>query len=118
MGCWNFSSLTPASGSTQKVLTHVLTLMGHKVQTAATVQEALALAQSDSFDLLISDIALPDGSGLDVMRWFAMHRPIRGIAVSGYGMDADIQASRDAGFAVHLVKPIPISELRESIQDV
>ena len=104
--------------ATRKVLTQVLTLMGHKIKSAATVQEALALAQSDSFDLLISDIALSDGSGLDVMRWFAMHRPIRGIAVSGYGMDADIQDSRDAGFAVHLVKPIPISELREAIQDV
>ena len=104
--------------TTRKVLTQVLTGMGHKIRSAATVQEALALAESDSFDLLISDIALPDGSGLDVMRWFVMHRPIRGIAVSGHGMDADIQASRDAGFGVHLVKPIPISELREAIASV
>ena len=103
--------------TTRKVLTHVLTLMGHKTRSAATVQEALSLAQADSFDLLISDIALPDGTGIDVMRWFALHRPIRGIAISGYGMDADIQASRDAGFAVHLVKPVSISALREAIQD-
>ena len=104
--------------TTRKVLTGVLTSMGHKIKSAATLQEALALAESDSFDLLISDIALPDGSGLDVMRWFVMHRPIRGIAVSGHGMDVDIQASRDAGFGVHLVKPIPISELREAIAEV
>lgn len=103
---------------TSQVLVEALTLMGHKVHPATTVQEAIAAGQAEAFDLLLSDIGLPDGSGADVMRWFAQHRPIPGIALSGYGLDTDIEQSRQAGFAIHLVKPVPISDLRAAIQEV
>ncbi len=103
--------------TTRKVLAHLLRTMGHNVQPTSTVQEAIAAAESQAFDLLLSDIGLPDGSGIDVMRWFSQHRPIPGIAISGFGQDEDMQRSLVAGFAMHLVKPVPVSTLRRAIQE-
>ena len=102
---------------TLRVLGRLMDTMGHSVRSAATVKQALAHAQSDTFDLLISDINLPDGSGLEVMRWFGRHQPIASIALSGFGSAADIDRSREAGFALHLVKPVTVSVLREAIPE-
>lgn len=104
--------------STLKVLARLLKNQGHDVKTATCVQEAIAAGASETFDLLLSDIGLPDGSGLDIMRWFSQHRPIKGIALSGYGMDTDIQASREAGFKAHLVKPVAAQRLAQAIEQV
>ncbi len=103
--------------ATREVMTEVLRTSGHEVVTAATMKQALAAAESGEFDLLVSDIGLPDGSGLDVMRWFKDHRPIPGIAVSGYGTEEDLQRSLAAGFFTHITKPIPASTLRWAIQE-
>ena len=100
---------------TLKVMARLLRGMGHEVAPAATVKAALDLAASRSFDLLVSDIGLPDGSGLDVMRWFAQNRPICGIALSGFGMDADIENSLQAGFVTHLTKPVSPEVLMRTI---
>ena len=72
-------------------------------------------AEAGEFDLIISDIGLPDGSGLDLMRRLragAGRSPA--IALTGYGMEEDIRRSREAGFAAHLTKPIdfPSSKTR------
>jgi CheY-like chemotaxis protein len=75
-------------------------------------------ARAQSFDLLISDIGLPDGSGLDLIRKLLAERPIKGIALSGYGMEEDIQRSREAGFEEHLTKPINLQKLEATIQRV
>ena len=66
-------------------------------------------------DLVISDLGLPDGTGLDLMRELGGRYGLRGIALSGYGMDEDIQRSRDAGFAPHLTKPVTLQMLQEAI---
>ena len=60
---------------------------------------------ASSFDLLISDLGLPDGSGHDLMRQRQRGHKFPGIALSGYGQEEDIQRSREAGFAAHLTKP-------------
>jgi CheY-like chemotaxis protein len=108
--------LVEDDAATRQVITDMLRAVGHEVATAATIKQALAAAEAGTFDLLLSDIGLPDGSGLDVMRWFSQHRPIPGIAVSGYGTDEYLRRSLEAGFVTHLVKPIPASTLRWAIR--
>ena len=97
-------------------LEKLLTLRGHSVVAAHTMRTALAAAARDSFDLLISDVGLPDGNGMDLLRYLRAMRPIRGIAISGFGMDADISKSLEAGFAEHLVKPVKLEKLEAAIQ--
>ncbi len=84
----------------------VLTADGHTVETAGDVATALELAGQQAFDLLLSDLGLPDGSGHDLMRQLRQRgHKFPGIALSGYGQEEDIQRSREAGFAAHLTKP-------------
>jgi len=99
-------------------LKKLLTRAGYYVESGASVKEALALMQGSSFDLLISDIGLPDGSGLVLMEPFfqaAGGRPVAGVALSGYGMAEDIQRSLDAGFDDHLIKPVDIVQLKKCL---
>ena len=88
---------------------------GFAIETACDIRSAIALAGSRDFDVLVSDIELPDGSGLELMRALrdCGNGPIAGIAISGYGQDDDIRLSREAGFAAHLVKPLRIRDLRD-----
>jgi PAS domain S-box-containing protein len=103
---------------TLEIMTRLLRALGHKVQTAATVKDALTTAEGEQLDLVISDLALPDGSGHDVMRELKSRHQLKGIAVSGFGMDDDINKSLEAGFLQHLTKPIDLERLREAIQSV
>ncbi|MGA2259661.1 MAG: response regulator [Thermoguttaceae bacterium] len=93
-------------GVTAKLMRMVLTSDGHTVEMAGDIATALELADQHAFDLLLSDLGLPDGSGHDLMRQLRQrgHR-FPGIALSGYGQAEDIQRSREAGFAAHLTKP-------------
>jgi CheY-like chemotaxis protein len=70
------------------------------------------------FDLLVSDIGLPDGSGIDLMERLNAEHSMVGIALTGYGMEDDIRKSRDAGFREHLVKPVDLNKLDAVIQEV
>jgi PAS domain S-box-containing protein len=93
----------------------VLEMQGHQVSTAvdlASAREALIGA----FDLLISDIELPDGSGLDLMRELRGRKP--GLAISGFGSPEDIRLSLEAGFLQHLTKPVAIDRLEAAIREV
>jgi CheY-like chemotaxis protein len=73
---------------------------------------------AQSFDLLISDIGLPDGTGFDLMKEMKERYDIRGIALTGYGMEEDIERSQNAGFLVHLTKPIQIQSLDKALADL
>ena len=100
---------------TRMVVTRLLARLGCMVTGAKSVKEALSLADLHSFDLLISDIGLPDGTGLDVMRYMRLNQPIKGIALSGFGQDEDLRRSEEAGFTMHLTKPINFRLLEETI---
>jgi CheY-like chemotaxis protein len=63
-------------------------------------------------------MGLPDGTGLDLMEKLCQDRSVRGIALSGYGMEEDVQRSRNAGYAEHLTKPVDIHKLDTAIQRV
>jgi PAS domain S-box-containing protein len=95
-------------------LKRLLTRRGYAVELASSVESGMALMRGSSFDVLVSDIGLPDGEGLQLMQPFiaaAGERSIGGIALSGYGMAEDIAQSEKAGFDFHLTKPVDIGEL-------
>ena len=87
-------------------LARLLEKRGFFVRTAGSIAEARALLGKDDFDLLLSDIGLPDGHPYELMRELAERRGMPGIALSGYGMESDLQQSEAAGFVAHLTKPI------------
>jgi CheY-like chemotaxis protein len=79
-------------------------------------QSALVLSAEEEFDVLISDLALPDGTGTDLIQRLQSTRPLIGIALTGFGMEDDIRKGREAGFRHHLVKPIDLNKLDFLIQ--
>ena len=104
---------------TSSAMADLLEALGHQVSVADTVGRAVALASNRTFDALISDIGLPDGSGLDVMREWARLQPgVHAIAVTGYGMDEDVRRCRDAGFGDHLTKPVNIDKLETVLRAI
>lgn len=103
---------------TTRLLYLLLAGLGYAVKTAGDVVTALDLASKEPFDMLISDIGLPDGTGYELMAQIRERYPMRGIAVSGYGSDQDFRQSKDAGFSEHLVKPVELSRLHATIQRV
>jgi CheY-like chemotaxis protein len=94
-------------------LAMVLSIRGYPVQVARNVAEARELC--GACDVLVSDIALPDGSGFDVLREAKQRGEVKAIAVSGYGTEEDVKRSLEAGFAEHLVKPFDPDRLLASI---
>jgi PAS domain S-box-containing protein len=101
---------------TAEVLARLLRMSGYMVKTAYTVAAALQLAAAESFDVIVSDIGLPDATGYELMKEVKERYSIKGIAMSGYGMDEDLRKSRDAGFSDHLVKPTNVAQLERSIR--
>lgn len=102
-------------GPTLDVLTTLLQVARHQVKTAGDMATARKLAESHVFDLVLSDLGLPDGSGLDLMIELRDRYGLEGIAVTGYGMEDDLRRSRDAGFREHLVKPVTLDQLSAAI---
>lgn len=103
---------------TSSAMARLLTCCGHQVRTAASIGEATAAWNGEDFDLLITDIGLPDGSGLSLPAMLADTGRPRAIVISGFGSDEDLHASRDAGFREHLVKPVSFAALQASIRAV
>ena len=103
---------------TARALGILLRRAGFAVSSAGNVHAALEVLEKEPVDLIVSDLGLPDGTGYDLMRRVRETRPIPGIAMSGYGMEEDIQRSREAGFSEHLVKPVNVSKLEQAIRRV
>lgn len=103
---------------TRHMMSLLLENFGCAVTTAASVREALHASQTQTFDLLVSDIGLPDGTGHEVMRHVRERYELRGIALSGFGQDDDLRRSREAGFEQHLTKPVSIEALSAVIKQV
>ena len=101
---------------TRSVMARLLRSFGFAVSAAGTVKDALHLAETERFDLLVSDIGLPDGSGVELMKTLKDRQGIRGIALSGFGQEDDVRRSRDAGFETHLTKPVDFHTLRQVIK--
>ncbi|HZE13248.1 MAG TPA: hybrid sensor histidine kinase/response regulator, partial [Chthoniobacterales bacterium] len=89
---------------------------GYRVTVAHTADEAVEKTEHEAFDLVISDIGLPDRSGYELMQELSATKNLRGIALSGFGMENDVSRARAAGFSEHLTKPINFDRLDEAIQ--
>jgi CheY-like chemotaxis protein len=101
---------------TRGVLSRLLNKCGHEVVTADSAKNALRALDSTKFDALISDIGLPGTSGYELIHEAKQRQPLKGIALSGLGMDEDLQRSRAAGFDYHLTKPINFQDLRSILK--
>lgn len=100
------------------ILAAILHRRGFQVSVANNVAGALRLVATEAFDLLISDLGLPDATGYDLLSQAREIRSLPAIAMSGFGMSEDLERSRQAGFSDHLVKPIKVDQLVEAIRRV
>ncbi|MDB6133187.1 MAG: Histidine kinase [Verrucomicrobiales bacterium] len=100
---------------TARTLARMLGRAGFAVVTVPDVARALALIRDERFDILVSDLGLPDGTGHEIMRAARARHGMPGISISGYGMEDDVRQSAEAGFSEHLVKPVPVSRLIDAI---
>ena len=91
---------------------------GYQITVAHSADQAMEKAHAQNFDLLISDIGLPDRSGYELMEELRGSKGLRGIALSGFGMESDVVKARAAGFSDHLTKPINFERLDEAIQNL
>ena len=96
---------------TARSLAMYLRASGHQVHVALDVRSARQLATEIEYDVLLSDIGLPDGNGWDLLEELSARRPIKAIAMSGYNTDSDRARSKAAGFAEHLPKPLTPDDL-------
>ena len=103
---------------TARTLRDALVATGHRVRIVHGVEEALRAAAADPCEILISDIGLPDGSGIDVIRQISPAPRFGAIAMSGFGMDQDLTRSREAGFNRHLTKPVDLAVLERAINEL
>ena len=103
---------------TAVILARLLQQYGHQVTTADTVSAALHLASVSSFDIVLSDIGLPDGTGYDLMKQIKATSGIPGVALTGYGTEDDVRRSNDTGFAEHVVKPVNVAHLQSIMSRV
>ncbi len=101
----------PDSG---EMLAILLSSAGFDVRIAGCFHDAQALA--GWCEVMVSDIALPDGSGLDLVRDIRTRRPVRAIALSGFGSREDVQKSLEAGFEAHLTKPVDLDRLVAAVR--
>lgn len=100
---------------TRAVLVNLLNQRNYNTVPASTIAEALSLAATQRFEFVISDLGLPDGTGYDLMRELGRRYNLKGIALSGYGMEQDLAQSREAGFIGHLTKPVTFWAIEQAI---
>jgi CheY-like chemotaxis protein len=96
---------------TRQVLANLLRRKNHEVFTAVNVASALEIVSREPFDVLLSDIGLPDGSGYELMERASVIQPLVGIALSGFGTAEDVTQAIESGFAHHLIKPVDFNQL-------
>jgi PAS domain S-box-containing protein len=108
--------LVEDNNDTSRAMQVLLERKGYTVTIARSVEAALEQSREKTFDLVVSDIGLPDGDGFEVIQRMNEIRPTRGVAISGFGMDEDRRRSIEAGFNAHLVKPVNFDELSRIVR--
>lgn len=95
-----------------------LTLLreGYDVDTAGTVAEAMQCLQAGPYACVISDMRLPDGQGLDVIRWLeAQQRGDKVIVITAYGSAENAVSALKAGAYDYLTKPVDLKQFRSVV---
>lgn len=109
---------------TANVLARMLRSAGYEVTVAHSVAQALAAMRASAstpggaIEVVVSDLGLPDGTGIELMQQLCAEYPVRGIALSGFGMDEDVRRALEAGFSRHLTKPVEFSSLLAALREL
>ena len=103
---------------TLQALSRLLSHFGHDVSEADGAQNARNILDSKEFDVVVCDIALPDGNGYDLITEAKQTRPVKAVAISGFAAAEDIERGRKAGFDFHLAKPVDFHELRSVLGQI
>jgi CheY-like chemotaxis protein len=103
---------------TLDALSRLLSRFGHEISVADRAQTALNIIDSKEFDVVLCDIALPDGTGYDVIAEAKRKRPVKAVALTGFSATEDIERGKQAGFDFHLSKPVDFHELRAVLGQV
>jgi CheY-like chemotaxis protein len=101
---------------TLRVLARLLDHFGHKISVADNTHSALQFLASTPFDVILSDIALPDGSGYDIVSHAKQKSGVKAVALTGFDGEEDIRRGKEAGFDFHLSKPVDFHELRTVLE--
>jgi CheY-like chemotaxis protein/anti-sigma regulatory factor (Ser/Thr protein kinase) len=101
---------------TAEVMAQLISGMSHHVTVVGRVDDALAATQSATYDLIVSDVGLPDGTGLDFIKAFREHSDVPAVALTGFGTDEDVRRCLAAGFTSHLTKPVNFAQLEQLIE--
>jgi PAS domain S-box-containing protein len=101
---------------TAEVMAQLIRSLGHDVTVVGRVDDALAATQLQTFDLIVSDVGLPDGTGLDFIKAFREHSDAPAVALTGFGTDEDVRRCLSAGFTSHLTKPVNFGQLETMIE--
>jgi CheY-like chemotaxis protein len=101
-----------------ELLAELLECSGHSVRVATTASDAIAIASEQPFDIVLSDLGLPDASGYELMTELREKFSLKGIAVTGSARDSDIERGRAAGFSAHLVKPFSLRTLEQALEEI
>ncbi|CAH2910950.1 MAG: Two-component system sensor histidine kinase [uncultured Paraburkholderia sp.] len=102
---------------TAEVMGQLIRTLGHDVTTVGRVDDALAATQLQTFDLVISDVGLPDGTGLDFIKAYRERSDVPAVALTGFGTDEDVRRCLAAGFTSHLTKPVNFAQLETMIEN-
>jgi CheY-like chemotaxis protein len=105
-------------GDTRETLSRLLRYFGHEIAVAASREAAFDQMESGKFDVVLSDIGLPDGTGYDVISQAKRKQAVMGVALTGFGSEDDIRRGKAAGFDFHLTKPVDFHELRTVLDQV
>jgi CheY-like chemotaxis protein len=100
---------------TARTLSRLLEKRGFGVKVASSVARGLETLQQDQFDLLLCDLGLPDGTGIDFIEKVRARQQTPAIALTGYGMQEDVERAQKAGFDAHLTKPVNLQKLEATI---
>jgi two-component system CheB/CheR fusion protein len=103
---------------TAELLAELLGARGHTVRVANTASAALALSAAEKFDIVLSDVGLPDATGYELMEKLHALYAMKGIALTGWSGELDVERGRAAGFSAHLTKPVSLSRLELTLEQL
>jgi PAS domain S-box-containing protein len=100
---------------TARALVRLLETRGYDIRSVPSVATGLRALDHDEFDLLLCDLGLPDGTGMDFIEKVRKTRQTPAIALTGFGMQQDVERAQQAGFDAHLTKPVNLQKLEAAI---
>jgi two-component system CheB/CheR fusion protein len=109
------------SAETTIMLSKLLQMEGAQVQTARSGLEALALAENERYDLVLSDISMPEMDGYQLLRKLRMLPLMRNVpvlALTGFGRLIDVNRAKHEGFAEHFTKPLDVDKLLAAVKEL